>query len=171
MGAKIKPRHEILQDIITDAHKHPDGWKATFGQDREHLSTDCYISHPDIGIYLLKEYEKNPFERKGIGAKIARRIDDDITKKIQTHSGDFGIIHGNIQKILQNLNQGLSPQTILHAALRGTDLGIRIPVKGLASRETNIFNYLHDAFTIQQKHLEQQCEKIMADDGVYTSYS
>jgi len=170
MALKIKPRHEILDDIITAAKKHPKGWKATFGQDHDLHSLDCYVSHPAVGVYLIKEYEKNPYMRKGLGVKIARRIDDDIEQQIQKHKGDFGIIQGNIQKILWNLNQGITPQTILDAAIRGNDLGIRIPVKGQASQSEHTFNFLHDAFTTQQKTLENRFQKLMDEDRLYTSY-
>lgn len=170
MGLTIKPRQDILSDIIHEAKQYPQGWKATFGRDPVRLSYDCYISHPEIGIYLLKEYAKNPFERKGFGAKIARSIDDDIEQQIRKNPGDFGIIHSNIQKILRNIQRGIPPEAILNAALNGDDLGIRIPVKGQASRSEGTFSYIHDAFSAKQKNLDNRFEKMMADEGAYTSY-
>jgi hypothetical protein len=131
---KIKNRNEVLNDIIRDGKKHPTGWNAVFGRDLKRMSHDYYLFNPDIGIYLLKEYQKNPFQIKGVGGKIARHIDDDIESNITKNMGNFGIIQGDIRKILKNLEKGMHPKKILDAAIKGKkDLGINVPVRGIAS--------------------------------------
>ena len=167
---KIKPRNDILRDIIRDAKKYPKGWNATFGHDTNLFSHDCYIFHPDIGIYLLKEYNKNPFEVKGMGSKLARRIDEDIEDQITKKSGDFGIIQGDIQKILRNINKGIPPQQILNSAINGEDLGITIPVQGKASTSKDTFHSIKNAFYSHQKKLDTYFEKMASEDGIYKSY-
>ena len=167
---KIKSRKEILNDIIVDAKKHPSGWKAIFGTDKKRLSYDYYISHPDVGIYLLKEYQKNPFEIKGIGGKIARRIDDEIENEISKYAGDFGIIQGDIKKILENIESGISPQTIFDAAFKGDkDYGLKIPVKGRASSSEKSFKTIKNVLSDKQKEIDSKFEKIASDD-LYRSY-
>jgi hypothetical protein len=167
---KIKPRNDILRDIIRDGKKHPKGWNAAFGQDAELFSHDCYIFHPSIGIYLLKEYNKNPFEVKGIGSKLARHIDEDIEEQITRKSGDFGIIQGDIHKILFNIKRGIPPQQILTSAMNGEDLGITIPVQGHASTSKDTFYSIKNTFSSHQKKLETCLEKMVSDDGIYKSY-
>jgi len=167
---KIKSRNGILKDIIRDGKKHPNGWNAAFGKDTSSFSQDCYIFHPQIGIYLLKEYHKNPFEMKGLGSKLARRIDDDIHEQMQKKSGDFGIIQGDLRKILSNINRGIPPEQILQSAIKGDDLGLTIPVRGRASSSETMFHSLKSSFSSQQKKLECCFEKMAADDGLYTSY-
>jgi hypothetical protein len=167
---KIKTRQQILTDLIKESRQHPKGWKATFGRDPRILSNDCYIFNPEIGIYLIKEYQKNPYQTKGIGSKIARNIDTDIEEKISQQSGDFGIIQGNIQRFIENVNKGIHPSTIFKEGLKGNDLGIKIPLKGKASVSKDAFHYLHDACTQKQKKLNKECENMMAKDGVYSSY-
>lgn len=167
---KIKQRNDILRDIIRDGKKHPKGWHATFGTDRTLFSHDCYIFHPQIGVYLLKEYNKNPFETKGVGLKLARRLDEDIQEQMIKKSGDFGIIQGDIRKIFTNLTKGIPPQQILTSALQGQDLGITIPVQGRASTSHDTFHLLKNAFSHKQKKLENQLEKMVSEDGLYTSY-
>jgi hypothetical protein len=167
---KIKPRNDILKDIIRAGKKHPKGWNAAFGKDPSLFSHDCYIFHPNIGIYLLKEYNKNPFEVKGIGSKLARHIDEDIEEQITRKSGDFGIIQGDIRKILTNINRGIPPQHILNSAIHGKDLGITIPVQGHASTSKDTFHDLKNTFSLEQKKLETHFEKMVSDDGLYTSY-
>jgi len=169
---KIKSRNEILNDIIKDAEKYPKDWKAIFGKDKERLSRDYYIFNPSIGIYLLKEYQKNPFEVKGIGEKIARDVDEDIENEITKHAGDFGIIQGDIRRILKNLEKGVRPQKIFDAAIKGKgkNLGISMPVRGHASTSKDSFVNLHDILSTKQKKLDLKFEKMATEDGLYTSY-
>lgn len=169
---KIKSRNEVLNDIIRDAKKYPKDWKAAFGKDKERLSHDYYIFNPNIGIYLLKEYQKNPFEVKGIGGKIARCIDEDIENEITKYASDFGIIQGDIRRILKNLKKGIHPQKIFEAAVegRGKSLGISIPVRGQASSSDDSFVNLHNTLSTKQKRLDEKFEKMASDDGLYSYY-
>lgn len=166
----IKSRTEILNDIIRDSKKHPKGWMATFGKNPNLLSNDCYIFNPQTGLYLIKEYHKNPYQVKGIGSKIARHIDEDIPKIMKKNSGDFGVIQGDFQKIMQNIKKGIHPQKILHEGLKGNDLGIKIPVKGKASTAKNTYSHLNKKFSTQQKKIDATFQKLLIDDGIYNSY-
>ena len=171
MTVKIKSRNQILDEIIRAAKKHPCGWKASFGTHNTTFSHDYYLFHPNLGVYLLKEYHKNPYSTKGIGAKIARHIDDDIENTLTEQSGDFGIIQGNIHKLFHNIQKGISPQKILNAAITGDDLGLRMPVRGQAHTSKHTFNHLQETLKQQQQKLQQRFDKLLADDGIYCSYS
>ncbi len=167
---QIKSRNVILNDIIKESKKHPKGWNAAIGRDQRLLSNDYYIFNPNVGIYLMKEYQKSPYHTKGIGSKIARNIDDDIEKKIQKKSSDFGIIQGDIQKIITNIDKGIHPQKIFEEGLKGNDLGIQIPLKGKASSSTDSFSYIQQSYATKQKKLNTKFEKMRSEDGMYNSY-
>lgn len=168
---KIKPRNEILNDVIKDGKKYPKNWKAVFGKDNKLQSSDYYIFNPNIGIYLLKEYEKNPFEVKGVGGKIARHVDEDIEDMVSKHSSDFGIVQGDFRKILKNLEKGIEPQKIFDAAIKGKkDLGLTIPIKGQASSSKEVFDDINNNLSGKQKKINSTFEKIASDDGLYSSY-
>lgn len=167
---KNKPRNEILNDIIRDSKKFPNGWRAAFGKDKKLFSNDFYIFNPDVGIYLLKEYQKNPYQITGIGSKIARNIDDEIEDKLDKNVGNFGIIQGDFKKIIKNIEKGIHPQKIFQEGVKGKDLGITIPVKGKASTSESAFKSLQQTFESKQKKLNEKFEKIAADDGLYSSY-
>ena len=156
---KIKSRAEILNDIIEDSKNFPKGWRAAFGKNDDLFSNDYYIFNQNTGLYFLREYQKNPFQIKGIGTKIARHIDDDISEKIYEKSGDFGIIQGNIQRIIRNIDKGIHPQKILEEELKGKNLGITIPVKGKASNSKDAFNNLQDIYQSKQKKLNLKLKK------------
>lgn len=169
---KIKTREETLKDIIKDAKKQPRDWKAVFGRDKDLLSRDTYILNNKIGIYLLKEYQKNPFEVKGIGGKIARHIDEEVENEITRYAGDFGIIQGDIRRILRNLERGIQPEKILDAAMkgRGKKFGMSMPVRGQASSSKETFSNMSNTLSTKQKKLDAKFEKIASDDGLYSSY-
>lgn len=167
---KIKSRHELLNDIIKDSKKYPDGWKAAFGKNTAQFANDFYFFHQECGIYLLKEYQKNPYQVKGLGSKIARNIDNDIEERISSTKNDFGIITGNIQKIVRNINNGIPPHTIFEEGLKGRDLGIQIPVRGKASHSETTYKLLKETYKSNQKKLDKHFEKIVTDEGVYASY-
>ena len=168
---KIKDRNEILKDVLRDSKKHPKGWKAVFGRDDRLLSNDFYVFNPEIGLYLLKEYGKNPYHIKGIGGKIARHVDENIDSEISKHTGDFGIIQGDFQKILKNLELGITPDKIFNSAIKGKkDYGLKMPIRGKASSSKDVFNSLKNELNIKQKKIDKKFQQIASDDGFYKSY-
>jgi len=168
---KIKSRNEILNDVIREGKKQPKNWKAVFGKDNKNLSNDYYIFNPNIGIFLLKEYQKSPFEIKGIGGKIARQIDEDIDIKVSKYANDFGIIQGDYRKILKNLEKGVEPKEIFNAAIKGKkNFGLSMPIRGQASSKKDVFNTIQNEYSLKQKKLDSKFEKIATDDGLYKSY-
>jgi hypothetical protein len=167
---KNKPRHEILNDIIKDSKKYPNDWKAAFGKDKKLFSNDYYIFNPTVGIYVLKEYQKNPYRVIGVGSKIARHIDDEIENKFDKNRGDFGIIQGNFKKIVKNIEKGIPARKIFEEGLKGNNLGITIPMKGKISSSERAFNYLQQTYKSKQKKLNEKFEKIALNDGFYSSY-
>ena len=169
---KIKTRDETLKDIIRDAKKQPREWKAVFGRDKDLLSRDTYILNNKIGIYLLKEYQKNPFEVRGIGSKIVRHIDEEIENEVTKYADDFGIIQGDIRRILKNLEKGIQPEKILDAAMKGKGkkFGMNMPVRGQASSSKETFDNISNTLSTKQKKLDKKFERMASDDGLYSSY-
>ncbi|MHA1874000.1 MAG: hypothetical protein ACTSVB_07790 [Candidatus Heimdallarchaeaceae archaeon] len=168
---KIKTRNEILNDVIKDGKKHPKNWRAIFGRDNRLLSNDYYVFNPEIGVYFLKEYHKNPFYVKGVGSKIARRVDEDIEAEISKHDGDFGIVQGDFKKIYKNLEKGIHPDEIFNAAIKGKkDYGLKMPIRGKATSSKNVFGNLKNELSSKQKKVDKRFEEIAEDDGLYKSY-
>ncbi len=167
---QVKPRNEILSDIIKDATDQPTDWKAVFGHDPIRFSNDYYLFHPDVGVYLIKEYEKNPFYQIGVGGKITRHIDDDICCEISTFSGNFGIIQGDIHKIMSNIQRGTQPSDIIDAAFQGEDLGLTLPLRGNATIQNKSFKRLRSLELTHQKKIEKQFEKLATEERIYSSY-
>jgi AcrR family transcriptional regulator len=74
---RIRDWQDILEDV-TERDTDPDGWRAIAGQRRQGVGEDLYLGHPSVGLYQLKTYAKNPYEVRGVGARVARKIDDGI---------------------------------------------------------------------------------------------
>ncbi|MFC6904139.1 hypothetical protein [Halalkalicoccus tibetensis] len=74
---RIREWQDILRDV-TESGADPEGWRAIAGDRSGGLGEDLYLGHPNAGVYQLKTYAKNPFAVRGVGARVARRLDDEI---------------------------------------------------------------------------------------------
>ncbi|MCU4739858.1 hypothetical protein [Natronoglomus mannanivorans] len=74
---RIREWQDILEDV-TDRDVDPDGWRAVAGDRAGGVGEDMYLGHPRAGVFFLKTYAKNPFEVRGVGTQVARRLDDEI---------------------------------------------------------------------------------------------
>jgi len=74
---RVRDWQDIVQNVVEE-NVEPDRWRAVAGDRRTGLGEDLYLGHPAVGVYHLKTYAKNPFEVRGVGTRVARRIDDEI---------------------------------------------------------------------------------------------
>ncbi|ADQ66829.1 hypothetical protein GL213_06195 [Halogeometricum borinquense] len=86
---RVRDWKDILSDV-TDAGVDPDGWRAVAGHREDGLGEELFLGHPDAGVYELKTYAKNPMEVRGVGSRVARRIDDDIEPLLPRRGDDGG---------------------------------------------------------------------------------
>ncbi len=88
---RIRDWQDILTDVV-DSTATPEDWRAVAGDRKRGVGEDLYLGHPDRGVFQLKTYAKNPFEVKGVGSKVARRIDDDLEPLFPTDAtARFGV--------------------------------------------------------------------------------
>ncbi|GAA0644327.1 hypothetical protein [Salarchaeum japonicum] len=74
---RVRDWKDIVEDVV-DSGADPDGWRAVAGDRAGGVGEDLYLGHPSAGVYQLKTYAKNPYEVKGAGARVARRLDDEL---------------------------------------------------------------------------------------------
>ncbi|EMA36798.1 hypothetical protein [Halobiforma nitratireducens] len=74
---RIREWQDILEDV-TEQDVEPEDWRAVAGDRAGGVGEDMYLAHPSAGVYFLKTYAKNPFEVRGVGTQVARKIDDEI---------------------------------------------------------------------------------------------
>ncbi|GGL53350.1 hypothetical protein [Halocalculus aciditolerans] len=74
---RVRDWQDVLADV-TETNAEPDGWRAVAGDRSNGIGEDLYLGHPAVGVYHLKTYAKNPYEVRGKGTRVARRLDDDL---------------------------------------------------------------------------------------------
>lgn len=88
---RVRDWQAVLEDV-TESGADPDGWRAVAGDRASGLGEDLYLGHPAVGVYQLKTYAKNPFEVRGVGTQVARRIDDELEPLFPAEAGGkFGV--------------------------------------------------------------------------------
>ena len=80
---RVRDWQDVVRDVV-EADVEPADWRAVAGERSTGIGEDLYLAHPQQGVYLVKTYAKNPFERRGVGARLARSIDDDIGSYLPT---------------------------------------------------------------------------------------
>ena len=74
---RVRDWQDILEDVV-ESDADPDGWRGVAGQRRSGIGEDLYLGHPNVGVYHLKTYAKNPYDLRGVGTRVARKVDGDI---------------------------------------------------------------------------------------------
>lgn len=74
---RVRDWQDVVEDVV-DSGVDPEGWRATGGDRSDGVGEDLYLGHPNVGVFQLKTYPKNPFEVRGVGSRVARSIDDEI---------------------------------------------------------------------------------------------
>ncbi|MFC7115339.1 hypothetical protein ACFQH2_10820 [Natronoarchaeum sp. GCM10025703] len=89
---RVRDWQDIVEDVV-DEDVDPEGWRAVAGDRSGGVGEDMYIGHPTGGVYQLKTFAKNPFEVRGVGTRIARKIDDEIGSYLptQNEAGRFAV--------------------------------------------------------------------------------
>ena len=98
---KVRDWDDILEDVV-ESDADPAGWRAIGGDRRQGIGEDMYIAHPAVGAFQLKTYAKNPFEVQGVGAQVARSIDDELEPLFPTEGADAG--HFGVQEPIRDEN-------------------------------------------------------------------
>jgi hypothetical protein len=87
---RVRDWDDILRDVI-ESDADPDGWRAVGGDRQGGIGEDLYVAHPGVGAYQLKTYARNPYEVDGVGAQVARRIDDELDPLFPDEDGATGL--------------------------------------------------------------------------------
>ena len=75
-----------------------------------------------------------------------------------------------IKKIASNIQRGIHPNTILDAAIKGKDLGLRMPLGGKISSSHETFSIFKEQMKPSRRKVDEAFEKIAKKEGLYHSY-
>ncbi|MFB6270207.1 MAG: hypothetical protein ABEH83_09705 [Halobacterium sp.] len=88
---RVRDWEDIVSDVV-ESSADPDDWRAVAGDRESGVGEDFYLGHPSQGVYHLKTYAKNPFEVRGVGARVARKVDDGLTDYLpDSDAGRFAV--------------------------------------------------------------------------------
>ncbi|MFB6155057.1 MAG: hypothetical protein ABEJ22_04115 [Haloferacaceae archaeon] len=89
---RVRSWQDILEDVA-ESSADPDDWRAVAGRRDGGVGEDLYLGHPQVGLYHLKTYAKNPYDLRGVGARVARKVDEDLEGYLPNRddSGRFAI--------------------------------------------------------------------------------
>ncbi len=177
---RVREWKDILEDV-TERSVDPDGWRAIAGQRRNGVGEDMYIGHPRVGVYQLKTYARNPYDVKGVGAQVARRIDDELDPLFPSRDDDGRFA---VRKPIEDKNKAQSMAKRLEETIKvhadapttGDDFftdvmdAIESPAYGpmefdIADRPDRL-NSLSDTFEDAEKLLTSELDDLIEDDGI-----
>jgi hypothetical protein len=88
---RVRDWTDIVEDVV-ESEADPGAWRAVGGDRHGGVGEDLYLGHPAVGLFQLKTYAKNPYEVKGVGTRVARKVDEDIDTILPTETdGRFAV--------------------------------------------------------------------------------
>ena len=87
---RVRDWQDILEDVV-ESDADPGDWRAVGGDRANGIGEDLYFGHPAVGVFQLKTYVKNPYEVQGVGAEVARKIDDELDPLFPEEPGESGM--------------------------------------------------------------------------------
>jgi hypothetical protein len=111
---RVRDWQDIMEDVV-DSGADPDGWRAVGGDRRGGIGEDLFIGHPDAGVFQLKTYAKNPYEVQGVGARVARRVDEDLDPLFPREEGSTGLF--GVQEPVSDEDEAQSKAKRLEAVM------------------------------------------------------
>ena len=92
---RVRDWQDILENVV-ESDADASGWRAVAGDRRGGVGEDMFIGHPAVGVFQLKTFAKNPYEVRGVGSQVARRIDDELDPLFPEadNAGRFGVNQG-----------------------------------------------------------------------------
>ncbi|MDY6819555.1 MAG: hypothetical protein SVG88_12920 [Halobacteriales archaeon] len=176
---RIREWQDIVEDVV-ESNADPDDWRAISGARANGVGEDMYLGHPRDGVYQLKTYAKNPFEVKGYGTRIARKIDEDIEPYFPTQSeGRFAVQtppedEGEAEEKARNLEETIkahadaptTPDALFDDMMEALDSPAYGPIEHDQTDRPEPLDDLSNTFEEAEELLETEFEDLVEDDGV-----
>ena len=92
---RVRDWQDILGDVV-ESRADAGDWRAVAGDRRGGPGEDMFLGHPAVGVFQLKTFAKNPYEVQGVGARVARSVDEDLDPLFPDgdSGGRFGVNDG-----------------------------------------------------------------------------
>ena len=112
---RVRDWQDILGDVV-ESDSDAGGWRAVAGDRRGGPGEDMFLGHPSVGVFQLKTFAKNPYEVQGVGARVARSVDEDLDSLFPDgdSGGRFGVNDG-VEDAAEATERATELETVLEA--------------------------------------------------------
>lgn len=176
----IRDWQDILEDVV-DRSVDPEGWRAVAGDRARGVGEDMYLGHPSVGLYQIKTYAKNPFDVDGVGARIARSIDDEIDPILPDHDGtgrfavrtppededDAERMAGRVEEVIRtHADAPTTPDALFDDVMEALDSPAFGPIEYDGYGRPDELDDFATTFEEAEEVLETEFEELVEDAGV-----
>jgi len=177
---RVRDWDDIVSDVV-DSGADPDDWRAVAGDRASGVGEDFYLGHPSQGVYHLKTYAKNPFEVHGVGARVARKVDDGLADFLPTEddAGRFAVqspVEGEdeaeekaseLEQVVQaHADAPSTPDAFFEDVMETLDSPAFGPMEYDPHGRPDRMEDLADEFADAEELLNSELDDIIEDDGV-----
>lgn len=176
---RVRGWQDILEKVV-ESNASPDGWRAVAGDRSTGVGEDMFVGHPDVGVYQLKTYAKNPFEVRGVGGRVARRVDEDLDPLFPEDAGGrFGVrapvedeadakrkANALEEVIRTHAEAPTTPTALFDDVMETLESPAFGPIDYEFDGRPDTLDELTGTFEEAEALLETEFEDIVADDGV-----
>jgi hypothetical protein len=170
---------DVLSDVV-ESKADPKGWRAVSGNRRRGIGEDLYIGHPRAGVFQVKTYAKNPFEVKGVGSRVARRLDDEIDPLFPSEvGGRFAVQRGardedearatagRVEEVLRtHADAPTTGEALFEDVMEAMDSPAFGPMEYDRYGRPDRMDELSETFEEAEELLEAEFDDLVDDDGV-----
>jgi len=177
---RVREWQDILDDV-SEGSVDPDGWRAVAGQRRDGVGEDLYLGHPGVGVYHLKTYAKNPYDVRGVGAKVAQSLDDELTPHfpteerprrfaVQSPPDDEDEAESAARRLAETVKvhaeAPTTPEDFFEDVMEAVDSPAYGPMSFDLADRPEPLDTLSETFAEAEKLLDAELDELIEDDGV-----
>lgn len=176
---RVRDWQDILEDVV-ESDADPEGWRAVAGDRKRGVGEDMFVGHQNVGVYQLKTYAKNPFEVRGVGSRVARRIDDDLDPLFpEDTDGRFAVQQppeneaeaeqkaNKLEEVIKTHAEApTTPEALFDDVMETLESPAFGPIDYDQYDRPDGLDELSDTFEEAEELLETEFEDIVADDDV-----
>ncbi|WP_101294946.1 hypothetical protein [Halegenticoccus soli] len=178
---RVRDWRDIL-DEVAEGTSAPEDWRAVAGRRREGVGEDLVLGHPRDGVYLLKTYAKNPYDVRGVGTRVARRVDEDLDPLLPGRDDDGGRFavrtppedEDDAERMAKRLEETVrvhaeaptTPDDFFTDLMEAVESPAFGPMEYDGTDRPDRLDELSDAFEEAERLLNAELDDLIADDGV-----
>jgi hypothetical protein len=177
---RVRKWDDIMEDVV-ERDVDPEGWRAVAGDRSGGVGEDLYLGHPSGGVFHLKTYAKNPFDVRGVGARVARSLDHEIMSCLprESDAGRFAVQSlpededeaeeqaTHLEEVIKaHQDAPTSPEDLFDDVMEAIDSPAFGPMEYDQYDRPDELDDLSATFEEAEELLEAEFEEVVEDDGV-----